>query len=98
MNNLKPAGYWIENLGLSPHPEGGFYKELIFSKEQVTSNAMSYNYPGSRKLYTVIYYLLQDGEVSRFHQIMSDEIWFFHYGTSLIIYCINEQGEMHEKN
>lgn len=48
----------------------------------------------SRKLWTSIYFLLKDGEVSNFHRLKSDEMWYYHSGSSLTIYMITPEGEL----
>lgn len=76
--------YWIEKLGLVPHPEGGFYKELPHSREWMGDL--------NRPLYTNIYFLLTEESPSHFHQIASDEVWYFHYGSSLKVHELVEDG------
>ena len=36
---MKTADYWISNLSLKPHPEGGYYKEIYHSDETVPEKA-----------------------------------------------------------
>lgn len=74
----------IEKLDLLPHPEGGFYKETYRSTENIDS--------GKRQLMTSIYFLLTSSNVSKFHRIKSDELWFFHSGSPLIVHTLNENG------
>ena len=78
----------IEKLKLHPHPEGGFYSETYRSNMVITSL--------KRKLMTSIYFLLTSENVSKFHRIKSDEIWFFHEGSSLIVHTLSEEG--HKEN
>jgi predicted cupin superfamily sugar epimerase len=40
--------------------------------------------------------LLPSNEVSRFHRLKSDEIWYFHAGSSLTIYLIDGKGNLSE--
>lgn len=80
--------YWIEKLNLEPHPEGGFYKELPPS--DVWMNEMD------RPLYTNIYFLLTEESPSHFHQIASDEIWYFHYGSSLHVHELLDEDTYKE--
>ncbi|MCF0144988.1 MAG: cupin domain-containing protein, partial [Eubacterium sp.] len=35
-------------------------------------------------------------EVSHFHQLEEDELWYFHDGNALNIYEIDENGELHK--
>lgn len=86
--------YWIKNLELSPHPEGGYYKEIYTSGIVLKNEILPQVYDGDRKLTTSIYYLLRSGEISYFHQLKSDEIWYFHCGSSLKISSISRYGEL----
>jgi predicted cupin superfamily sugar epimerase len=76
--------YWVEKLDMLPHPEGGFYKETYRSNETIPET--------NRQLMTGIYFLLTSENVSRFHRIKSDEIWFFHAGSPLIVHILDESG------
>ncbi|MBV7504456.1 cupin domain-containing protein [Bacillus sp. sid0103] len=87
---------WVSKLGLNPHPEGGYYKSTFVSDELVTDKELSVNFEGERKLYTSIYFLLPSEEVSHFHRLKSDELWYFHGGSSLTIHVIHENGEYEE--
>jgi predicted cupin superfamily sugar epimerase len=82
------ASYWIERLQLWPHPEGGYYKEVFRSRQKVLR--FGANVP--RRAFTSIYYLLEGNDFSGFHRIDSDEIWYFHKGSPLLIHVIDEQG------
>lgn len=72
----------IQNFNLIPHPEGGFYKETYRSEIDF----------GERKLMTAIYFLLTSENVSNFHRIKSDELWFHHAGSPLIVHTLTEDG------
>lgn len=76
----------IQNFDLIPHPEGGFYKETYRSDLTV----------GNRKLMTAIYFLLTSENVSNFHRIKSDELWFHHAGSPLIVHTLSSAG--HQEN
>ncbi len=88
------ADYFVENLSMTPHPEGGFYKESFNSSDIVAQGELNVESQESRKLWTSIYFLLRDGEVSNFHRLKSDEMWYYHSGSSLTIYMINPEGEL----
>lgn len=88
------ADYFIKNLNMISHPEGGYYKETHRSQDQITSNELQVDFEGSRLLWTSIYFLLQDGEVSNFHRLKSDELWYYHSGSPLTIYMISPEGEL----
>ena len=87
------ADYFVKNLNMIAHPEGGFYKEIYSSEENITSKDLIVNFEGSRILWTSIYFLLRDGEVSNFHRLKSDEMWYYHSGSPLTIYMISPEGE-----
>lgn len=75
----KRAEELIRGLDLSPHPEGGYYKEMYRSEKTLIS-------PGNgatRNAVTDIYFLLISGQVSRFHRVLHDEIWHFYEGDPL---------------
>ncbi len=67
-----------------PHPEGGYYKETFVSNQRIND----------RNLWSSIYFLLKDGEVSHFHRLKSDEMWYSHSGSSLTIYMITPNGKL----
>ena len=88
------AEYFVENLNMTAHPEGGFYKETFVSTENISDKDLDVNFEGSRMLWTSIYFLLRDGEVSNFHRLKSDEMWYYHSGSPLTIYMISPEGEL----
>ena len=63
----------IRLLELSPHPEGGFYRETFRDASGESTRAHA----------TQIYYLLRAGEKSRWHRIDATEIWHFYLGAPL---------------
>jgi len=83
------ASYWIDHLNLQPHPEGGYYKEVFRSQQEVNRKDSAI----IRHACTSIYYLLECEDYSGFHRIMSDEIWYFHKGMPLNIHVINISGK-----
>jgi len=76
----------VEQLQLKPHPEGGFYAETYRSDWEVSTDY------GSRSLMTCIYFLLTSDNSSKFHQIKSDEMWFFHEGSPLTVHVLSDKG------
>ncbi len=83
--------YWIKQLELSPHPEGGYFREIFRSSEQIPHPSLPDRYTGSRCLYTAIYFLLGSKDISAFHKLKSDEIWHFYDGSPLDIYIISPE-------
>src|SRR5690349_1806792 len=73
------ASELIATLGLGPHPEGGFFREIFRSGAQVEPE----DGRGSRAALTTIYFLLPEGSVSRWHQVASDEVWHLYEGGPL---------------
>lgn len=86
--NRQDASYWIDQLNLQPHPEGGYYKEVFRSQQQVSRSGST----DIKQACTSIYYLLEGENYSGFHRIMSDEVWYFHKGVPLNIHVINTGG------
>jgi predicted cupin superfamily sugar epimerase len=78
----------INELGLQAHPEGGYYKETYRSAQTLEGQ--------DRQLLTSIYFLLTAENVSKFHRIKSDELWYFHAGSPLIVHTLSERG--HEQH
>jgi predicted cupin superfamily sugar epimerase len=76
---------WIKQLQLQPHPEGGYYKEIYRSLNQVTT------LKGQRSALTSIYFLLGEKDYSHFHHLSSDEVWYFHQGANVVIHCIDQK-------
>ena len=61
----------IEKLGLSPHPEGGHYRQTWAAEND------------GRPTGTCIYFLLKEGECSHWHKVDATEIWLYHTGAPL---------------
>lgn len=68
----------IRSLNLQAHPEGGFFSETYRSAGLI----------GDRNLATSIYFLITGDNVSNFHRIRSDELWYFHEGDSLTVHSL----------
>ena len=66
----------VEKLGLQPHPEGGYYRQVYKSSAVV----------GDRTAITAIYFLLERGQISRWHRVLSDELWTFLEGAPLTLW------------
>jgi uncharacterized protein len=69
-------------LGLTPHPEGGHYREMFRDQRKAA---------GERAASTAIYYLLARGERSHWHRVDAAEVWHFYGGDSLSLH-IAEDG------
>ncbi len=71
--NTSRASTLIERLGLSPHPEGGWYRETWRAAAR----------PGERAAGTAILFLLEAHQRSHWHRIDADELWMWHAGDPL---------------
>lgn len=72
----------IRMYDLTPHPEGGYFREIFRSQTAVVSPV----HDKSRSSVTHIYFLLGQDDVSRFHKVVHDEIWNFYEGSPLALY------------
>ena len=66
----------IASLNLSPHPEGGWYRETM---RQPAPD------PSARGLATAILFLLEDGKRSHWHRVDAAELWLWHAGSPLTV-------------
>jgi uncharacterized protein len=64
----------IARLDLSPHPEGGWYRQTWEGPDLA-----------GRASGTAILFLLKAGERSHWHRVDADEIWLFQAGAPLIL-------------
>jgi predicted cupin superfamily sugar epimerase len=92
MSARRTAGDWIRELGLQPHPEGGWFREIYRAGETIVRAALASRYGGDRTLSTSIYFLLASGQVSRLHRLKSDEIWHFYEGSPVVIHSFRPDG------
>lgn len=90
---MKTTTYWIETLGLTAHPEGGWFKETYRAAESIPGTGLPARFGGDRSFATAIYFLLKSGQGSSFHRIKSDELWFFHDGAPVMIHTLSAAGE-----
>lgn len=84
----------IEQFGLIPHPEGGYYKETYRSPEVISKQALPERFTGQRVYSSAIYFLLVQGNFSAFHRIKSDECWHFYAGDTLCVHMISPSGQL----
>ncbi|MCI3921446.1 cupin domain-containing protein [Paenibacillus sp. TRM 82003] len=73
----------VRALDLSPHPEGGWYRELWKAPVSIPQSLLGDAYSGSRPAATSIYFLLHPYEFSEWHVVLSDELWLWHSGSPL---------------
>ncbi len=72
----------IRRLSLSPHPEGGHFRETFRDPRTL---------PDGRAASTAIYFLLRRGERSHWHRIDAAELWHWYAGAPLRL-CMAGDG------
>jgi predicted cupin superfamily sugar epimerase len=89
---MHTSQYWLKKFNLQKHPEGGYFKEVYRSEEEIKQEHLPPRYSGTRCYSTSIYFLLTSDEFSAFHRIKSDETWHFYDGSHVTIHVIDEKG------
>ncbi|MCK9539366.1 cupin domain-containing protein [Dokdonella sp.] len=79
----------IANLALAPHPEGGHYRRLHCSAQQVRVADGARDRPAM----SAIHYLLAAGEVSRWHRVDADEAWHHAEGEALELFVFDAAAD-----
>jgi uncharacterized protein len=72
----RSAAEIIRLLDLQPHPEGGFFRETFRDPARDARG---------RAVSTLIYFLLDAGQVSRWHKVDATDVWHFYAGAPLEI-------------
>src|SRR6266704_2031547 len=86
---MHPRARELHNtLGMRPHPEGGHYVELFRSSQRI----QVLDRKVERSALTAIYFLLAAGEFSRWHRVVSDEIWHYHEGDTIELLLFDDRG------
>lgn len=86
------AAELIVSLGLTRHPEGGWYRETYRAGGAIPDTLLPDRAGGERSFSTAIYFLLERGDISALHRIRSDELWHFYGGAPLIVHLITPEG------
>jgi|TARA_Y100000815_G_scaffold206891_1_gene190835 uncharacterized protein len=76
----------IAALNLSPHPEGGWYRETWRAATAADGRAAG----------TAILFLLEAHQHSHWHRVDADEHWFWHAGAPLILSIASADGPASE--
>ncbi len=80
----------IDALKLEPlEIEGGFFKEIY--RSMVTTEKQG------RVCGTSIYYLMTSRDISPWHKVAGDEIWYYHGGSPAVQLLIHPDGRMEER-
>jgi predicted cupin superfamily sugar epimerase len=82
---MERVTHLIERLGLEPHPEGGFYRQIFRSSIEVVPQ----DGRDRRPALTTIYFLLPKRAHSRWHRVRSDEVWHFYEGAPLELWQLS---------
>ncbi|GIT92194.1 cupin [Jannaschia pagri] len=75
MTDPRSAEDVIAALDLTPHPEGGWYRQTWVAEAP----------DGERPAGTAIYFLLAEGQASHWHRVDAAEIWLWHAGAPLVL-------------
>lgn len=82
----------IAALDMQPLPiEGGFFSVVSRSDERINGEALDAE--GSRCLYGTIYYLETRDSFSLLHQLLIDEVYYYHLGDPLEMLILKENGQ-----
>ena len=82
----------IGRLALTPHPEGGFFREVYRAGESIAADHLPPRYSGKRAASTSIFYLLTKETFSTMHRVQSDEIFHFYLGDPVEQLLLHENG------
>ena len=74
----------VARYSLEKHVEGGWFSDFYTAPTLLGSSERSA--AGS------IYFLLDGAELSKFHRIDCDEIWYFHQGVGMNIYFVEKDN------
>ena len=78
----------VRLLELSPHPEGGFYRETFRAPDLPVSLPDR----GVRAASTAIHFLLRRVDFSALHRVRSDEAWHHYLGAPLELHLFDDAG------
>jgi len=96
----------INLLDLSPHIEGGYFKQtyrspipvMTDSSADINRKCLSQEACSRRNLLTSIYYMLtDDSPIGYLHKNSSDIIHYFHAGSALKYILLSPEGKLEEK-
>ena len=82
---LEESKKLIEKYKLLPFSEGGYFVEIYTSSSSLIQN-------NDRPLAGSIYFLLDQKDITRFHRLDCEEIWYYHQGVGINIYFVEENN------
>lgn len=85
------AAELIERLALTPHPEGGFYRERVRAEQTVVHPV----HGAPRSALTCIEFLLVEGTFSALHRVRQIEVWHHLEGDPLALHLLDEASQTH---
>ena len=77
---------------LVPHPEDGCYCQTYCVDNTVGVDKAVYQ-SSTRQVATSIYYLLQSDDYSAWHQVISNETWYYHQGSSVTFHLLDPRTQ-----
>jgi len=88
----------VERLGLRPHPEGGFFREVYRSSVELAHPGVPAQHDNQRCGGSLIYFLLGSGDFSAFHRVCwTDEIWHLYSGGPIELHLIEPGGRYEQR-
>jgi predicted cupin superfamily sugar epimerase len=87
LKDVTNAAALIARLALTPHPEGGWYRET-FRQPAPGADA-------ARGLATAILFLLEQGQRSHWHRVDAAELWLWHAGSPLTLRIADDTMREH---
>ena len=82
---LEESKKLIEKYKLLSFSEGGYFVQIYTSSSSLIQN-------NDRPLAGSIYFLLAQKDITRFHRLDCDEIWYYHQGVGINIYFVEENN------
>lgn len=79
----------IDELGLTPHPEGGYYREVLPEERKLFPWGIK---EASPKV-SLSYFLITAGEYFPFHHLRGDQTWYLYWGGPLEFHLISQHGD-----
>lgn len=82
MDKNERIDYLKKEFHLEEHPEGGFFTEVYTASDKQDGRSKAGN----------IFFLLANNQLSHFHEIDCDEIWYYHEGCGMLITVLTDKG------
>jgi predicted cupin superfamily sugar epimerase len=79
----------VGRLGLMPHPEGGYYREIRPGEE----DTFPWHLDRPSREVGLVYFLLDGRDFFPFHHQGFEETWHLYWGGPLEFHLLNRQGE-----